>query len=74
MHLEQKKNVAMVVEDASSLQLYVQEIMQDRAAEIHKGFLETKTKKKLVSVKSVTDQFNFIYSSVQSLNKICRKF
>lgn len=72
--LEGNKNENLMLTDTSALNNFVQEIMLQREAEINKGLLETETKKKLVSVKSVTDQFNYIYRSVQSLNKVCAKF
>lgn len=73
-YLLKKVPVPVIIKDTSSIQKFVTEIMQRRELEINQGLFETETKKKLVSVKSVTDQFNFIFTSVQSLNKVCSKF
>ncbi len=48
----------------------VQQLLDLRKAEIAKGELETPAKKLLVETKSVTDQFNFIYSNASAIFKI----
>jgi uncharacterized membrane protein YccC len=45
-------------------------LMEKRRQELQQGFLETETKKQLVQTKSVTDQFNYIYSIATDLNKV----
>ena len=46
-------------------------LMEKRKQEVQEGFLETDTKNLLVQTKSVTDQFNYIYSIAADINKVC---
>jgi uncharacterized membrane protein (TIGR01666 family) len=48
----------------------VQVLLDKRKFEIADGYLETATKKELVETKSVTDQFNFIFSNAAVIYKI----
>ncbi len=48
----------------------VQQLLDQRKVEIQQGELETPAKKQLVETKSVTDQFNFIYSNAAAIYKI----
>lgn len=52
----------------------VQVLLEKRKLEIAEGKLETKTKKELVETKSVTDQFNFIYSNASVICKISNDY
>ena len=52
----------------------VQILLEKRKLEIAEGKLETKTKKELVETKSVTDQFNFIYSNASVICKISNDY
>jgi uncharacterized membrane protein YccC len=45
-------------------------LMEKRRQELQGGFLETTTKKLLIQTKSVTDQFNYIYSIATDINKV----
>jgi len=45
-------------------------LMGKRRQELQLGFLETATKKLLIQTKSVTDQFNYIYSIATDINKV----
>ncbi|MEP6594971.1 MAG: FUSC family protein [Ginsengibacter sp.] len=45
-------------------------LMEKRRQELRQGFLETDTKKLLIQTKSVTDQFNYIYSIATDINKV----
>jgi uncharacterized membrane protein YccC len=45
-------------------------LMGKRRQELQLGFLETVTKKLLIQTKSVTDQFNYIYSIATDINKL----
>jgi uncharacterized membrane protein (TIGR01666 family) len=49
----------------------VQDLLEKRKAEIAEGLLETPAKKLLVETKSVTDQFNYIFSDAAVIYKIC---
>ncbi len=48
---------------------YSQELLEKRKVEIQAGILESATKKRLVEVKSVTDQFNYIFGIAASISK-----
>ena len=50
---------------------YAGNLLEQRKDEISRGQLETPTKKLLVEVKSVTDQFNYIYSIAADISKSC---
>jgi uncharacterized membrane protein YccC len=45
-------------------------LMEKRRQELQQGFFETATKKLLIQTKSVTDQFNYIYSIATDINKV----
>ena len=47
-------------------------LLRKRQEEILKGELETETKKLLVQVKSVVDQFNYIFSVSTEISKSCK--
>jgi uncharacterized membrane protein YccC len=49
----------------------VMELLEMRKKEIEAGLLETPLKKELVETKSVTDQFNYIFSDATVIYKIC---
>jgi uncharacterized membrane protein YccC len=51
----------------------VQQLLGKRKLEIAAGQLETVTKKELVETKSVTDQFNFIYTNAAAIYKISKE-
>jgi uncharacterized membrane protein YccC len=51
----------------------VQELLEKRKLEIAEGQLETPAKKQLVETKSVTDQFNYIFSDAKVIYKICNE-
>lgn len=46
--------------------------MEIRKKELQEGNWETATKKLLSELKSVVDQFNFIYKIVLDINKVCQ--
>ena len=48
-------------------------LMEKRASELNAGELETATKKELSELKSVVDQFCFIYKIAVDINKITKK-
>lgn len=52
---------------------YAAGLLDKRKDEILKGELETETKRKLVQVKSVIDQFNYIYSVAAEIYKSCKE-
>ena len=45
-------------------------LMEKRRKELQQGLLETDTKKLLIQTKSVTDQFNYIYSIAIDIKKV----
>ena len=49
----------------------VTELLEKRKIEIEAGLLETALKKQLVETKSVTDQFNYIFSDATVIYKVC---
>jgi len=49
----------------------VNELLELRKIEIEAGLLETPLKKELVETKSVTDQFDFIFSDATAIYKVC---
>lgn len=51
----------------------VNSLMETRKKELHDGNWETTTKKLLSELKSVVDQFNFIYKIVLDINIVCKK-
>jgi hypothetical protein len=60
--------------DLSSVKLLnekVSALVEKRKKEIINGQLETPTKKELVETKSITDQFNYIFSDAAVIYKIC---
>ncbi len=79
------KNAVLILSDAqasiqkpdgSGLKIInekVNELLEKRKMEIAEGDLETPTKKELVETKSVTDQFNYIFSDAADIFKICRE-
>ncbi len=46
-------------------------LVEKRKTEIANGQLETVTKKEMVETKSVADQFNYIFSDVAVISKVC---
>jgi len=56
----------------NKLNEYTQGMMEIRKAEIAAGNLETEMKKNIVEIKSVTDQFNYIYGLTFSIYKASR--
>lgn len=70
-HLEENKD-AITIPDKGGLRKlneYAAVLLNKRKDEILKGELETETKRKLVQVKSVIDQFNYIYSVATEIYK-----
>jgi len=51
---------------------FAREILEKRKEEIAHGKLETETKKTLVEVKSVIDQFNYIYGIAAAISKVSK--
>lgn len=49
-------------------------LLEKRKAEIVAGTLETATKKELVETKSITDQFNNIFSDVLAIYLVCKEY
>lgn len=47
-------------------------LLKQRREEVQQGMLETDTKKLLIQTKSVTDQFNYIYSIATDIYKISK--
>lgn len=56
-----------------TLNTHAEVLMQKRKQEVEQGFLETDTKHLLVQTKSVTDQFNYIYTIAADIYKVCKK-
>ena len=52
---------------------YTNELLEKRKGEIAQGKLETETKQTLVEVKSVIDQFNYIYGITGSISKTAKE-
>lgn len=52
---------------------YTDELLEKRKLEISQGKLETDTKQTLVEVKSVIDQFNYIYGITASITKTAKE-
>jgi uncharacterized membrane protein YccC len=74
LHLE--KNKSITKPDKNGLQKlneYAATLLEKRKAEILHGELETETKIILVQVKSVIDQFNYIYSVATEISKSCKE-
>ncbi len=46
-------------------------LMEKRKQEVQQGILETNTKDLLIQTKPVTDQFNYVFSIAEDINKIC---
>ena len=57
----------------ASINEYTNELLEKRKTEIAQGKLETQTKQTLVEVKSVIDQFNYIYGITGSISKTSRE-
>ncbi|MBK7883676.1 MAG: hypothetical protein IPJ81_07620 [Chitinophagaceae bacterium] len=58
----------------NSLNEYAASLLDLRKQEILKGQLETGTKKLLIEVKSVIDQFNYIFSLAADIARICKSY
>ena len=63
--MPQKESLRALNEKAETL-------LKKRREELQQGLLETETKKLLIQTKSVTDQFNYIYSIATDINKVSR--
>ncbi len=74
-YLEKKTEVTKASEKDSlqNLNKNAEMLLEKRKEEILNGELETETKKLLVQVKSVVDQFNFIYSVSSEIFKSCKE-
>lgn len=74
-HYLEQKDSAIIQPNKGPLRVineYSAELLSMRKAEIEQGLLETETKKTLVEVKSVTDQFNYIFSVAALISKTCK--
>lgn len=60
-------------ESLQTLNMNAAGLLEKRKQELLNGELETPTKKLLVQVKSITDQFNFIYSVSAEIYKSCKE-
>jgi hypothetical protein len=49
-------------------------LLEKRRQEIEAGNLETHTKKELVETKSITDQFNNIFSDVLAIYNVSKEY
>ena len=75
IYLEQKAEVT-IQPNKGPLKImneYAGELLEKRKIEIALGQLETETKKTLVEVKSVIDQFNYIYGIAASISKTSKE-
>ncbi len=54
-----------------AINAYAEQLLEKRKEEINNGLLETSTKRLLVEVKSITDQFHYIYNIASALQKNC---
>ncbi|MBE7174375.1 MAG: FUSC family protein [Williamsia sp.] len=73
--LQHKPESAKGAERKNSLRLLnslTNDLLDKRKTEIEEGQFETTTKKSLLELKSVVDQFNFIYRIVNDIKKIVR--
>lgn len=57
----------------TNINKYTNELLEQRKNEIAQGKLETETKQTLLEVKSVTDQFNYIYGVTASITKTSKE-
>lgn len=76
IHFLEGKEEATIKPNKGPLKMmneYAGELLEKRKAEVALGHLETETKKTLVEVKSVIDQFNYIYSIAASISKVCKE-
>jgi uncharacterized membrane protein YccC len=64
--VEQMKQALREVND------HANSILQKRQLELTQGVKESETKKQLVRVKSIVDQFNFIYNAACDINKTAK--
>lgn len=71
-NLESKETIDAVInkEQLRKLNEQANQLLQKRKQELQQGLLETSTRKLLLDVKSIVDQFNLIYNVVVDLNKI----
>jgi uncharacterized membrane protein YccC len=81
--VEQLKDAKSILNDeqiaeevTATIQQYVpdkrvNELLEKRREELQHGFTETETKKKLLELKSIVDQFNFISKIGDDIKKIC---
>ncbi|MEO6452488.1 MAG: hypothetical protein ABIN97_00340, partial [Ginsengibacter sp.] len=53
-----------------ALNAHAEILMEKRKQEIEEGVIETTTKDLLIQTKPITDQFNYIYSIADDINKI----
>lgn len=72
--LEQKKDLIVAVDKLASKELneLTDHLLDKRKKEISLGLLETETKTQLVNIKSVTDQFNYIFNIAGEIFKSCK--
>ncbi len=71
--LQHKPETKQAVNPKNSLRLLnslTNDLLAKRKTEIEEGHLETTTKKSLLELKSVVDQFNFIYRIVTDIRKV----
>ncbi|MEO6648798.1 MAG: FUSC family membrane protein [Chitinophagaceae bacterium] len=72
--LKQHDSVLPMVNSRDSLRMLNEQanvLLETRKKELQAGEWETPTKKSLRELKSVVDQFNFIYKIVVDINKVC---
>lgn len=67
------EDVKQIKEALRLLNDHANSILQKRQIEISKGVKESETRKQLVRVKSIVDQFNFIYNAASDINKTARQ-
>lgn len=53
------------------LMSHADQLLEARKNEINQGLLETPTKNQLVEIKSITDQFSYIYNLASAIQKNC---
>lgn len=71
--LQHKPETIKVTDSKNSLRLLnslTNDLLDKRKTEIEQGQFETTTKKSLLELKSIVDQFNFIYRIVSDIRKI----
>lgn len=74
--LDSKTKRAETICSKEALRLLNEEvniILEKRKQELKQGLLETDTKKELLELKSVVDQFNFVHNIAIDIQKVCSK-